>query len=69
MNYDIQDFFQDSQTTFRYTLIDLLSKYDIQDVMAPEEVHVLNRIFETYYAEKINNARQLQEQAGTGIAI
>jgi hypothetical protein len=66
---DIQDFFQDSQTTFRYTLIDLLSKYDIQDVMAPEEVHALNRIFETYYAEKINTIRQLQEQAGAGIAI
>ncbi len=66
---DIQDFVQDSRTTFRYTLIDLLSKYDIEDVMAPEEVHALNRIFETYYAEKINNVRQLQEQVGAGIAI
>jgi hypothetical protein len=66
---DIQDFFQDSRTTFRYALIDLLSKYDIQDVMVPEEVHALNRIFETYYAEKINNLRQLQEQAGAGMTI
>ncbi len=66
---DIQDFFQDSRTTFRYTLIDLWSKYDIEDVMASEEVHALNRIFERYYAEKINNVRQLQEQAGAGIAI
>jgi len=66
---DIQDFFRDSRRTFRYTLIDLLSKYDIQDVMAPEEVHALNRIFETYYAEKINNVRRLQEQAGADMAI
>lgn len=54
---DIQDFFHYSRTTFRYALIDLLSIYDIQDVMVPEEVHALNRIFETYYAEKINNVR------------
>ncbi|CAF4496011.1 unnamed protein product, partial [Rotaria socialis] len=38
-------------------------------VMVPEEVHALNRIFEKYYAETINNVRQLQEEAGAGAGI
>ncbi|CAF2699563.1 unnamed protein product [Rotaria sp. Silwood2] len=61
---DVQDFFRDSRTTFRYTIIDLLSKHDIQDVMTQEEVQALDRIFETYYAGKLNDVRQLQELAG-----
>ncbi|CAF4194143.1 unnamed protein product [Rotaria sp. Silwood2] len=61
---DVEDFFRDSRTTFRYTIIDLLSKHDIQDVMTQEEVQALDRIFETYYAGKLNDVRQLQELAG-----
>lgn len=58
---DIQDFFRDSRTTLRYTLIDLLAKYDVQDVMTREEIQALNRIFEAYYARKLNNVLHLQE--------
>jgi len=63
---DIIDFFIDSHTTFKCAFMDLIEKYQIQEILKPEELDGLKNIFETYYNENINKVQE-QQQAATSI--
>ncbi len=62
------DFLVDSLTiTFRYNCVDLMNKYQLAEVFAPEEFNGLKAIFETYFATFITEARRREQEAANSI--
>jgi len=59
---DINDFFLDSVENSNYKFSDLISKHQIGDVLEKAQYDGLQMIFEIYYSEQINHAKQMEEQ-------
>jgi hypothetical protein len=64
---DIFDFFNDSRTSFKYSLLYLLKKHEVQDMLEPNELEALNKIYLTYFRHKIEEIQMLETRANASV--
>jgi hypothetical protein len=64
---DIFDFFNDSRTSFKYSLLDLLKKHEVQDMLEPNEIEALNKIYLTYFRHTIEEIQTLETRANASV--
>jgi hypothetical protein len=64
---DTPDFFNDCRTSFKYSLLDLLKKHEVQDTLEPNELAALDKIYLTYFQHKIDEIKRLATTANASV--
>jgi hypothetical protein len=60
---DLIDLLNDARSSFKYQLLDLLQKHDVQDILKPDEFDALNKIYTIYYRQTIEQIQMLETRA------